>query len=139
MGTREERRVRRREQELMGERGSKQKVRAAISLPLQVTSQTVDVHRPLGPTSSLPARRALPRIPEEEEKSCLGSTSGSIGNSCYRAWREEMSPIKAAEEPRKVNISPKRSTNHGDWENPYWSRSSPILQPGEFSPLFVAF
>ena len=42
--TREERRVRRREQELMGERGSKQKVRAAISLPPQVTSQVWSTH-----------------------------------------------------------------------------------------------
>ena len=28
------------------------------------TPQTIDGHRPLGPASSLPARRALPRIPE---------------------------------------------------------------------------
>merc|ERR1719460_3392648 len=111
----------------------KRKVRATISLPPTATSQTIECHRPLGPATSLPARRALPRIPEEEEKSCLGSTSGSIGSSytgsCYTgssytsSWREENS-TRATEDPRKANKSPKRATSHRDWENPYWSSGS---------------
>merc|ERR1712203_1159837 len=122
-----ERRVRRREKEQ-----DKRKLRATISLPPSTAiSQTINAHhRPLGPTYSLPARRALPRIPEEEEKSCLGSTSGSIG-SCYTAsWKGENSR-RATEDPRTANKSPKRAPTHGDWENPYWSSSSP------FSPSWL--
>merc|ERR1712130_224332 len=119
-------RVRRRaEQELVGEREGERKVRAAISLPPTINTQTIDFHRPLAPATSLPARRALPRIPEEEEKSCLGSTTGSIGSSLSLKLREERCRRPTTEEnPREAKESLKRATTHGDWENPYWGSNS---------------
>merc|ERR1712126_440508 len=84
-----------------------------------LTSKTIDnCHRPLGPASSLPAaRRALPRIPEEEEKSCPGSRSGSIGSSRWRGGdnRGEDNSKRATELSRKAKTNLKRATTKGDW------------------------
>merc|ERR1712029_102664 len=79
---------------------------------------------------------ALPRIPEEEEKSCLGSTNGSLGVSST-CWREEerRSSTSRDEEWSRLRgkvIEEKSSRQNRaatllKWENPYWSSSNSSL------------